>query len=76
MTIVSLEARLRKVEAARARYVRRPRPAKTERDAAVAAMLARPGARDAALAAAAAEPNTMARERSRAVIEAFWRADT
>jgi hypothetical protein len=76
MTIVSLEARLRKVEAARARYVRRPRPTKAERDAAIAAMLARPGAREAALAAAEAEPNTMARERSQAVIEAFWRADT
>jgi hypothetical protein len=72
----TITERLRRIEGRRARFALYVRPAKAERDAAVAAMLARPGARDAVLAAAAAELNTIARDRSRAVIEAFWRADT
>lgn len=67
--------RLRKIEDRRARFVLLARPAKADRDAMAAAILFRPGARDAALATAAAEPNAMVRDRSRAVIEAFWRAD-
>jgi hypothetical protein len=68
--------RLRKIEGRRAGFASYPQPNKAERDAAAAAMLAHPGARDAALAAAETDPNTMVRARSRAVIEAFWRADT
>lgn len=62
--------RLHKIEGQRARFVLLVRPAKAERDAAVAVMLRHPGAREAALAAAGADRNTMNRERSRAVIEA------
>lgn len=72
----TLTERLRRIGGRRAKSVLHSRPAKAERDAAVAAMLARPGARGAALASAAAEPNTMVRERSRAFIEAFWMANT
>ena len=72
----AITERLRKVEGRRARFASCLRPTKAERDAAVAVMLARPDAREASLAAARAERNTMTRERSCAVIEAFWRADT
>ena len=72
----TITERLRKVESRRARFASYSRPTKAERDAAVAAMLARPNAREDALAAAGADRNTMSRERSCAVIEAFWRADT
>jgi hypothetical protein len=68
--------RLRKIEGRGARFVRHSRPAKAERDLMARAMLHRSGARETALAAATAEPNVMIRERSRAVVEAFWRADT
>ena len=72
----TITERLRKVEGRRTRFVSDSRPTKAERDAVVAAMLARPDAREAALVAAATDRSTMTRERSHAVIEAFWRADT
>ena len=72
----TITERLRKVEGRRARFVSDLRPTKAERDAAVVAMLARPDAREAALVAAGTNRSTMTRERSHAVIEAFWRADT
>ncbi|MCJ2017598.1 hypothetical protein MKK63_24360 [Methylobacterium sp. J-088] len=75
MTVVSLEARLKRIEEARARVAYRPPLTKAERDTRAATELICPGAVALAYATAEAHPNLAIRERSRAVVAAFWRAD-
>ena len=75
MTLISFEARLRKIEARRARATA-PTLTKQQRDAYTAASAALAGAEARARAALATEPNVMIRERAAATIAAFWRADT
>ena len=74
MTLISFEARLRKIEARRARATA-PLLTKQQRDACTAFAAALPGAEARSLAALATEPNAMIRDRAAATITAFWRAD-
>ena len=75
MTVINIEARLRKIEARRARATA-PTLTKQQRDAYTAASAALPGAEARSLAALATVPNAMIRERAAATIAAFLRADT